>query len=110
PIGLLNRRLPDANIFYHLEAWVASPADPSATHYLTQMELFQRHVTTAAFKLAGGVDLSSSSLTKPLKQNPIPSAFVSKITKAFLDVLYAFLDGLVHLASEEFPIATGSRA
>ncbi|KAI3602858.1 exocyst protein [Moniliophthora roreri] len=106
---LVTAWLRDANIFYHLEAWVASPADPSATHYLTQMELFQRHVTTAAFKLAGGVDLSSSSLTKPLKQNPIPSAFVSKITKAFLDALYAFLDGLVHLASEESPIATGSR-
>ncbi|KAK7036624.1 Exocyst complex component S5 [Paramarasmius palmivorus] len=99
----------DANLFYHLESWLPSPSDPSATHYLTQMELFQRHVTTAAFKLAGGVDLSSSSLTKPLKQNPIPSAFVSKITKAFLDVLYAFLDGLVHLASEESPSASGTR-
>lgn len=100
----------DANIFYYLESWVANPTDPSATYYLTQMELYQRHITTAAFKLAGGVDLSSTSLTKVVKQNPIASAFVTKITKAFLDALYAFLDGLVHLASDESPIVSGKRS
>ncbi|KAJ7275010.1 exocyst complex component sec5 [Mycena rebaudengoi] len=106
---LVTAWLRDANLFYYLEEWIASPVDTSATHYLTQMELFQRHVTTAAFKLAGGVDLSpsSASISKTVRQNPIPSAFVSKITKAFLDALYAFLDGLVHLASEESPIVTG---
>ncbi|KAF7350428.1 Exocyst complex component SEC5 [Mycena venus] len=105
---LITAWLRDANLFYYLEEWVASPLDASATHYLTQMELFQRHVTTAAFKLAGGVDLAAaSSLSKPVRQNPIPAAFVSKITKAFLDALYAFLDGLVHLASEESPVVTG---
>jgi exocyst complex component 2 len=105
---LITGWLRDANIFYYLEEWIASPTDASATHYLTQMELFQRHVTTAAFKVAGGVDLASASaLAKPVRQNPIPTAFVSKITKAFLDALYAFLDGLVHLASEESPVMTG---
>ncbi|KAJ6486945.1 exocyst complex component sec5 [Mycena sanguinolenta] len=105
---LITSWLRDANLFYYLEEWIASPQDASATHYLTQMELFQRQVTTAAFKLAGGVDLaSSSSLSKTVRQNPIPAAFVSKITKAFLDALYAFLDGLVHLASDESPIVTG---
>lgn len=98
----------DANIFYYLESWIASPDDPYNTHYLTQMELFQRHITTAAFKIAGGVDLSSNmSLAKPAKQNPIAAAFVQKITKAFLDALYAFLDGLVHLASDESPSSMG---
>lgn len=72
------------------------------------MEHFQRHLTTAAFKLAGGIDLSSSvSSSKPVKQHPIPQVFVTKITKAFLDALYAFLDGLVLLASDESPIVTG---
>ncbi|KAJ7237307.1 exocyst complex component sec5 [Mycena haematopus] len=105
---LISAWLRDANLFYYIEEWIASPLDASATHYLTQMELFQRQVTTAAFKLAGGVDLATtSSLTKPVRQNPIPAAFVSKITKAFLDALYAFLDGLVHLASEESPVVTG---
>ncbi|KAJ6484343.1 exocyst complex component sec5 [Mycena vitilis] len=105
---LITSWLRDANIFYYLEEWIASPTDASVTHYLTQMELFQRHVTTAAFKIAGGVDLATAaSISKPVRQNPIPSAFVSKITKAFLDALYAFLDGLVHLASEESPVVTG---
>ncbi|KAJ7755359.1 exocyst complex component sec5 [Mycena maculata] len=104
---LVTAWLRDANVFYYLEEWIASPGDASATHYLTQMELFQRYVTTAAFKLAGGVDLATASISRPVRQNPIPVAFVSKITKAFLDALYAFLDGLVHLASDESPVVTG---
>lgn len=40
---------------------------------------------------------------KPLKQHIISQEFLSKITKAFLETVYAFLDGLVHLASEESP-------
>lgn len=67
------------------------------------MELFQRQITTVAYRLAGGVDLSNSSslMSRGVKQNPIPPAFVSKITKAFIDVLYAFLDGLVRLVEDE---------
>lgn len=87
---------------------MTSPSEPFATHYLSQIEVFQRHMTTAAFKIAGGVEASSSA-TRPLKQNPIPSAFVTKITKAFLDALYAILDGLVLLASDESPIVRGKR-
>lgn len=88
---------------------MTSPNEPSATHYLSQIEVFQRHMTTAAFKIAGGVEASSSSAARPLKQHPIPSAFVTKITKAFLDALYAILDGLVLLASNESPIVHGKR-
>lgn len=66
-------------------------------------------MTTAAFKIAGGVETPSSSVARPIKQHPILSAFVSKITKAFLDALYAILDGLVLLASDESPIVHGVR-
>ena len=65
-------------------------------------------MTTAAFKIAG-VETSSSSVARAPRQHPIPSAFVSKITKAFLDALYAILDGLVLLASDESPILHGKR-
>lgn len=106
---LIGSWLRDASIFHHVEAWIAGPSDLFATHYLSQIELFQRHLTTAAFKIAGGVDISATSLSKPLKQNPVPQAFVSKITKAFLDALYAFLDGLVLLASDESPVITGKQ-
>ena len=99
---------PDASIFYHLESWVAAPDAPSHTHYVSLMEELQRHVTTAAYKLAGGVDLVATSISKPVKQQAIPQAFVAKITKAFLDALYAFLDGLVHLASDESPAVSAA--
>ncbi|KXN89146.1 Exocyst complex component 2 [Leucoagaricus sp. SymC.cos] len=105
---LIHTWLRDTGMFYYLEGWRADSLNQNITRYLSYMEHFQRHLTTAAFKLAGGIDLSSStSLSKPVKQNPIPQAFVTKITKAFLDSLYTFLDGLVLLASDESPIVTG---
>ncbi|KAJ3567835.1 hypothetical protein NP233_g6101 [Leucocoprinus birnbaumii] len=108
---LIHAWLRDTNIFYYLEGWRADPSNQHITRYLSYMEHFQRHLTTAAFKLAGGVDLSSSgstSVSKPVKQNPVPQVFITKITKAFLDALYAFLDGLVLLASDESPIVAGN--
>jgi len=101
----------DANIFYHLENWKSNPNEPSTTLYLGEIQTFQRHLTTATFKLAGGVDLpSASNPHKPLKQHAISQEFLSNITKAFLETVYAFLDGLVHLASEESPPSHGHRA
>ena len=100
----------DANIFYHLETWVGSTVDPYTTLYLSQMRVFQKQVTTSAFKIAGGVDLSTAaSSSRQTKQNPVAPEFVTKIMKAFLDSLYAFLDGLVHLASDELPTSIVAR-
>ena len=94
----------DANIFYHLECWRGSNIEPHTTTYLSQIQLFQRQVTAGAFKLAGGIDITSNpSSSRLIKQNPVPATFVTRIAKAFLDTLYAFLDGLVHLASDESP-------
>ena len=91
---------------------MGSTVDPYTTVYLSQMRAFQKQITTSAFKIAGGVDLSSSSSSssRAKTQNPIATEFVTKITKAFLDSLYAFLDGLVHLASDESPTTSGSKA
>jgi len=94
---------PDAKIFHNLEAWVTTRETPSSTRYLSQFELFQRHMTTAAYRIAAGADLPSTSL-KSSKQPAVPQVFTSKITKTFLDAIYAFLDGLVLLASEESPL------
>ncbi|EJF63847.1 hypothetical protein DICSQDRAFT_153669 [Dichomitus squalens LYAD-421 SS1] len=108
---LINAWLRDANVFYYLENWVGSTADPYTTVYLAQMRTFQKQITTSAFKICGGVDLSASgSSSRQTKQNPIAPEFVAKITKAFLDSLYAFLDGLVHLASDESPTSATPRA
>lgn len=109
PITLTLRT--DANIFYHLENWKSNPNEPSTTLYLTEIQTFQRHLTTTAFKLAGGVDLpSTSNPRKPLKQHTISQGLLSSITKAFLETIYAFLDGLVHLASEESPASRVQQA
>lgn len=72
------------------------------------MRTFQRQITTCAFKVAGGVDLAPSAMTpsRSTKQHPIAPEFTGKITKAFLDALYAVLDGLVHLASDESSAAS----
>ncbi|KAH7882412.1 exocyst complex component Sec5-domain-containing protein [Phlebopus sp. FC_14] len=99
---LIHAWLRDANIFYHLETWTQSTSDSSVTQYMSTLEVFQRHMATSAFKIAGGIDLSStSSSLRTIKQNHISSAFTLKITKAFLDAVYAFLDGLVHLTSSQ---------
>lgn len=72
------------------------------------MELFQRQITTSAYKIAGGVDLSSVKASQ--RQSPIPQAFVSKITKGFLDAMYAFLDGEIKLAGEDEGNKMGRKA
>ena len=93
-------RYVDSSLFHHLEIWTPDPAHESTTQYLNQMQTFQRHLTTEAFRIAGGIDLNTS-VTKPSRQHRIPQTFTTKITKSFLDSLYAFLDGLVLLASDE---------
>ncbi|EJD05538.1 uncharacterized protein FOMMEDRAFT_152861 [Fomitiporia mediterranea MF3/22] len=90
----------DSSLFHHLETWTPDPRNESTTQYLNLMQTFQRQLTTEAFKIAGGIDLTTST-TKPLRQHRVPANFIARITKSFLDSLYAFLDGLVLLASED---------
>ncbi|EIW77232.1 hypothetical protein CONPUDRAFT_168224 [Coniophora puteana RWD-64-598 SS2] len=113
--------LRDSNLFFFVETWTPSSSSPSTTQYLFHFELYQRYIATAAFKLAGAVDLSSSggsvsssgsnsgfgysSVLRSAKKASIPQAFAGRITKAFYDSLYAFLDGLVFLASDQSPVA-----
>ena len=74
---------------------------------MSLLDVLQRHLTTSALKIAGGIELSSTSASfRTIQQNQISSAFMAKITKAFLDAVYAFLDGLVHLTSPEWSITT----
>ncbi|KAG9100157.1 hypothetical protein FS749_016109 [Ceratobasidium sp. UAMH 11750] len=95
--------LRDSKIFHTLETWTTDPSNRSTTFYLPRMHFFQKHNTTAAFKIAGGADLGPSRSDS--KQRPIPAVFTTKISKTFLDSLYAFLDGLGHLASLDYKFA-----
>ncbi|KAF9239346.1 exocyst complex component Sec5-domain-containing protein [Melanogaster broomeanus] len=95
----------DAKLFHHLERWTPSTSDPSVTQILSLLEVFQRHLATAEFKIAGGIELSSSASSfRTIQQNHIPPAFALKITRTFLDAVYAFLDGLVRLTSPEWSV------
>ena len=91
----------DVHSFHYLENWALSSSEAYTTEYLSHIQFFQRQVTTWALKFASGAEASSSSR---FGRRPIPNEFVIKITKAFLDSTYAFLDGLVLLAEEGPPV------
>ena len=40
-------------------------------------------------------------MNKPIRQHRVAASFMSKITRSFLDTIYAYLDGMVSLASDE---------
>lgn len=97
-----NPPLLDARAFCYLETWALSSSEPFTTEYLSDIQFFQRQLTIWALKFASGAETSSSS--SRLGRRPIPNEFVIKITKAFLDATYAFLNGLVQLAEEGSPV------
>jgi len=97
----------DAHAFHYLENWALSLSEPFTTEYLSHIQFFQRQVTTWAFKFASGAEPSSTS--SRLARRPIPNEFLVKVTKAFLDATYAFLDGLVSLAEEGTPVTTAEK-
>ncbi|KIJ39010.1 hypothetical protein M422DRAFT_258163 [Sphaerobolus stellatus SS14] len=93
----------DARLFHYLENWEPDPQLPGATIYLTKIQTFQRHNVTSAYRIAGVVtEQNGSNSNKSAKNKTVRPEFASKISKAFLDALYAFLDGLVHLASDDW--------
>jgi len=96
--------LVDANHLYVLESFTPDPSAPSTTLYLTHFESFMRHLATAAFRIAGGISIDSgSSVLRVTQRNAMSPAFTGKITKAFLEAIYAVLDGMAALVAEEVP-------
>ncbi|ORY73403.1 exocyst complex component Sec5-domain-containing protein [Leucosporidium creatinivorum] len=97
----------DAKVFYRLETWLPDPDEPSTTAYLRNVAAFQRFCAISAYRIAGGTEeranaLMSSTSTgggsKGRQEADLPGEFVRKVQSSFLDALYAFLDGLVHVA------------
>lgn len=106
---LVRSWLRDANCMYALESFAPDLSTPSTTLYLAKLESFMRHLATSAFKIAGGVSTDSGSgVLRVTQQSIVPPAFTSKITRAFLDAIYAVLDGFVVLVAEEAPPGVGS--
>ncbi|KAG0708035.1 exocyst complex component Sec5-domain-containing protein [Suillus ampliporus] len=101
---LVRSWLRDANHIYALESFTPDLSTPSTTLYLNYLESFMRHLATSAFKIAGGISADSGSgMLRAAQQNVVPPVFITKITKAFLDAMYAILDGMVVLVAEEVP-------
>ncbi|KAG8954915.1 hypothetical protein FRC04_010399 [Tulasnella sp. 424] len=88
----------DAHLLNRLETWELNREVANTTTYLTRIHKFQKHNTTGAYKIA---TISGTSGGARPQQKAVPSEFTSKITKAFLDCLYAILDGFIPLATEE---------
>ncbi|GAA5980926.1 hypothetical protein JCM10908_003921 [Rhodotorula pacifica] len=101
----------DAKFFYRLENWRPDPDQPSATVFLRHLAAYQRFMSISAYRIAGGSEergnsffTASSSSTSTSAKNrsrpgdDLPRDLTRQVKSAFLDSLYAFLDGLVHVA------------
>ncbi|KAG8892472.1 hypothetical protein FRB99_002694, partial [Tulasnella sp. 403] len=91
--------LRDAQILNHIETWQPNKEIANTTVYLSHIHKFQKNNTSSAYKIAtssGTAEVTGRSVKKTLSPE-----FTAKITKAFLDSLYAILDGFVPLAMEE---------
>ena len=102
----------DAKIFYRLEKWILDSDDLSRTVYLKRMGIYQRNVARLTYRSSGGNEeralhlfVSASGgrdsialLRRSGRDEEIMPEFARKIHTAYFDALYAFLDGLVHVA------------
>ncbi|GAA5960084.1 hypothetical protein JCM8115_004527 [Rhodotorula mucilaginosa] len=103
----------DAKVFYRLENWRPDPDQPSTTVFLRHMAAYQRFMSISAYRIAGGSEeranshfsatsssagASAAAKSRGRPEDDLPKPLARKIKGAFLDSLYAFLDGLVHVA------------
>lgn len=84
-----------------METWEPNTEIPNTTIYLSRIHKFQKHNTTGAYKIATSAGTTADSNSGRSLKKPIASEFTSKITKGFLDCLYAILDGFIPLAMED---------
>ncbi|GAA6021966.1 hypothetical protein JCM8202_004357 [Rhodotorula sphaerocarpa] len=103
----------DAKVFYRLENWRADPDQPSTTVILRHFNAYQRFMSISALRIAGRSEERANALfsattgtaggpnapkSRSRSDEELPHELVQSIKSAFLDGLYAFLDGLVHVA------------
>jgi len=108
-------------MLYHNETFSQSISTPHTTHYLAQVETYQRHLTTITYKIAGGggddPSVPSSTLRSSARQQNsssypavVPMMLVTKVIKGFVESLFAVLDGMMLLASVQSPVVAGGSA
>ncbi|PWN37481.1 uncharacterized protein FA14DRAFT_14429 [Meira miltonrushii] len=104
----------DAKIFHRLEDWTLNPEEEATTIFLGEVAAFHTNNARTAYQLAStsGKDnaaASANSTTKAVSSSTssstsitIPTEFTLRIKATFVDAIYVFLDGLVHLAFSEY--------
>lgn len=93
-------------LFHHLENWEINSQIPGTTLYILKMQALQKHNISLSYRLAGAND--PFSVNKGFSKKTFRPEFASKIIKAFLDALYGFLDGFVHLASDDWKLSSAA--
>lgn len=89
----------DAKIFFRYEDWTLQSDNSQITLLVSLFYQFHEHCLRSAYKYAS---IWTASTEEPVAGDDILAVvnaeFTERIRKTFLDALYSFLDGLVHLA------------
>ena len=95
----------DAKIAHRLEDWTLNPDEEATTLFLGEVTALHRNNTRLAYRIASGNDVERPSDGRSARAKDsmhISSEFTARIKSAFLDSLYIYLDGLVHLAFSDY--------
>ncbi|KAF9899304.1 hypothetical protein BX616_003108, partial [Lobosporangium transversale] len=89
----------DAKVFYKHEDWTLQSENSQITLFVELFYQFHEYCLRSAYKYAS---IWTATTEDPVQHDDgnavVPTQYTEKIRQMFLDALYSFLDGLVHLA------------
>ncbi|KAI1317314.1 hypothetical protein EDD11_008683 [Mortierella claussenii] len=89
----------DAKVFYKHEDWTLQTENSQITLFVGLFYQFHEYCLRSAYKYASiWTATTEESVTSDDVSANVPAQYTEKIRQTFLDALYSFLDGLVHLA------------
>ncbi|KAF9180188.1 hypothetical protein BGZ51_009012 [Haplosporangium sp. Z 767] len=89
----------DATVFYRHEDWSFETENSQTTVFVGLFYSFHEYCLRSAYKFASiWTATTEDAVPSDDVLAVIPVEFTERIRKTFLDALYSFLDGLVHLA------------
>ncbi|CAG8692324.1 5273_t:CDS:10, partial [Funneliformis caledonium] len=93
----------DAKNFFYLEDWSLDQDNREITNFLRNFHIFHKYNSRSAYKIASLNYVSDKEDNK----SKIPENYFYKIKEAFLNSIYAYLEGLVHLVFTDYtPLET----
>ena len=104
----LSLSLLDAKIFYRHEDWTLQSEYSQITLFVGLFYQFHEYCLRSAYKYASiWTATTEDSVPSDDVLTVVPEELMDKVRKTFLDALYSFLDGLVHLAFADAERAGG---